>query len=427
MSNLPGPAEPSVGLAGRESEVFRLGAAWGAAARGRPALMLLAGAAGIGKTRLAAEAVRLAGKTGGTVLAARCYESEISLFAQPVVEAIGAHAAHQAPAVLRQLAGDRLGTLAALVPQVGAVLGPGLRHQAVQAPGRRSPARVDGAPADAVTGVLSAMAAREPVLLVVDDLQYAGRATVEVLKRMAAGTGTRLLVVATVRPAEGAAALEALAGVATRLDLGPLPAGAVRRLATDAGRAGVADRIVELTRGHPMYVAEALDSPDLPPSLADAVLGRIRRAGEPTGTMLRAAAVLGTSVDPATLARLMDRPLPAIARCCEVALSAGLLAATGRRYEFAGGTVREILYESTPHEVRTGYHRRAADLLGDRPEALAAHAAAGGDWARAERAWRRAADDATRRGAHADAEDLRGRAEKAAARAQPAGPSLPAR
>jgi predicted ATPase len=418
MSNLPGPAEPSSGLAGRESEVFRLGAAWGAAARGRPALMLLAGAAGIGKTRLAAESVRLAGKTGGTVLAARCYESETSLFAQPIVEAIGAHAAHQAPAVLRQLAGDQLGTLAALVPQIGAVLGPALRRPEVQAPGQLSPARVNGsAPVDAITGMLFAMAAREPVLLVVDDLQYAGRATIEVLKRTAAGTGTRLLVVATVRPTEGAAALEALAGVATRLDVGPLPAAAVRRLATDAGRADDAGRILELTRGHPMYVAEALDSPDLPPSLADAVLGRIRRAGEPTETMLRAAAVLGTSVDPATLARLVDRPLPVIARCCEAALSAGLLAATGRRYEFAVGTVREILYESTPRDVRIGYHRRAVDLLDDRPEALAAHAVAGGDWGRAERAWRRAADDAARRGTHADADELRGRAEEAAARA----------
>jgi predicted ATPase len=398
--------------AGRESEVFRLGAAWGAAARGRPALMLLAGAAGIGKTRLAAESVRLAGRTGGTVLAARCYESETSLFAQPVVEAIGAYAAQQAPSVLRQLAGDQLGTLAALVPQIEAVLGP---------------AGVNGAaPVDAITGMLRAMAAREPVLLVVDDLQYAGRATIEILKRMAAGTGTRLLVVATVRPAEGAVALEALAGVATRLDVGPLPVAAVRRLAIDAGRADVADRIVELTRGHPMYLTEALDRPDLPPTLADAVLGRIRRAGEPTGTVLRAAAVLGTSVDPATLARLMDRPLPVIARCCEAALSAGLLASTGRRYEFPGLAVREILYGSAPHDVRTGYHRRVADLLDDRPEALAAHAAAIGDWSRAERAWRRAAEDAARRGAHADADDLRARAEEAAERASAEGAAEPA-
>jgi predicted ATPase len=403
MSNLPAPAEPGAGLTGRETEVFRLGAAWGAAARGRPVLMLLAGAAGTGKSRLAAESVRLAGRTGGTVLAARCYESETSLFAQPVVEAIGAHAARQAPSVLRELAGDRLGTLAALVPQIEAVLGP---------------AGVDGsAPADAVTGMLRAMAAREPVLLVVDDLQYAGRATVEVLRRVAAGTGTRLLVVATVRPAEGAVALEALAGLATRLDVGPLPAAAVRRLATDAGRSAVADRIVELTRGHPMYVAEALDSPDLPPSLADAVLARVRRTGEPTATVLRAAAVLGASVDPATLARLMDRPLPAIARCCEAALSAGLLAATGRRYEFPGLALREILHGSLPREVRIGYHRRAADLLGDRPEALAAHAEAVGDRGRAEGAWRRAADDAARRGAHADADELRRRAGEAAARA----------
>ena len=215
---------------GRESEVFRLGAAWGAAVRGRPALVLLAGGAGLGKTRLTAEPVRLAGPTGGTVLTARCYESETSLFARPLVAAIG------------------------------------------------GPAMINGSePADAIVGLLHEMAARKPVLLVVDDLQYAGRTTVDLLKRAAAGTGTRLLVVAAARPTEGAAKLEALTDVATRLDLGPLPAAAVRRLAQDAGRADLAGPILERTRGHPMFVAEALDSPELPESLADAVLGRIRR------------------------------------------------------------------------------------------------------------------------------------------------------
>jgi hypothetical protein len=54
-------------LQGRESEMFRLGAAWGGAVRGRPALILLSGPAGVGRTRLAAETADLAARTGGTV------------------------------------------------------------------------------------------------------------------------------------------------------------------------------------------------------------------------------------------------------------------------------------------------------------------------------------------------------------------------
>src|SRR4051812_24037748 len=110
-------------LVGRESEVFRLGAAWGAAARGRPSLVLLTGKPGMGKTALAAESVRLAGKTGGTVLWARCHAAERSLPLQPVVEALGQYVAHLPPGMLRQLTGPHASMLAALVPAVGTLIG----------------------------------------------------------------------------------------------------------------------------------------------------------------------------------------------------------------------------------------------------------------------------------------------------------------
>jgi DNA-binding SARP family transcriptional activator len=62
------PADPT-DLVGRRDEVDALAAAWAAATAGRPALVLVTGEAGIGKTRLAAEVTRLAAGTGGTVLA----------------------------------------------------------------------------------------------------------------------------------------------------------------------------------------------------------------------------------------------------------------------------------------------------------------------------------------------------------------------
>ena len=59
--------------------------------------MLIVGEAGIGKTRLAAEAVAAAESTGGRVLQARCYAAERSLFLQPMVDALAGCDGHDAP------------------------------------------------------------------------------------------------------------------------------------------------------------------------------------------------------------------------------------------------------------------------------------------------------------------------------------------
>ncbi|GAA1824238.1 AAA family ATPase [Planosporangium flavigriseum] len=413
------PTATTVPFVGRESEVFRLGAAWGAATRGRPTLVVIAGEAGIGKTRVAAETVRLANDTGGTVLSARCQEAERSLLLQPVLEAIERHAAQLPPDVLRRLAGQRAAALAALVPHVGSVLGPVLTTPASRTV-RRHLAQ------EAVTGFLHALAEHQPVLLVLDDLHNASDATVQLLRAVARSTGTRLLVVATVRTTEGAAVLEALADVANRLDLGPLPPAAVTRLVTEAGWADLAGEVRDRTGGHPLFIVETLrdlaaGGTGVPDSLEAALLGRLRRLGTDTERVLRAASVLGMTVDPATLARLVDLPLQQTATHCEAALSAGLLTAADGGYDFAHDLVREVVYATTPAPARAVHHLRAAELLDHRPEAMAAHAAAVGDWSRAARGWLRAGDEAARRLATADAEALLTQAGEAARRAGHAG------
>jgi predicted ATPase len=395
-------------LQGRESEVFRLGAAWGAAARGRPALVLLTGRPGVGRTALAHEAARLAGRTGGTVLWARCHPAERSLPLQPVVEALGQYVAHLPPGVLRQLTGAHAAMLATLVPAVGTLIG--------AIPSQAGPVEPDSR-LRAVTALIESMAAREPVLLVLDDLHHAGLATIELLGRLVdGGTGTRLLVVATADNGllDGAARLSA-----TRMEVATLPPAAVTRLAESAGRAADAGRLRDRTRGQALFVVEALaaladGAAEVPESLPAAVLARVERTGPQTASVLRAAATLGIEVDPGTLARLVDLPLPLTARHCETALAAGLLTTVGRAYEFTHELIRDALYMSTPLPARTVYHRRAADLLGHRPEALAAHAAAVGDWARAAQAWRLAGQEAIRRGAVADGEALLARAQAVA-------------
>ena len=178
---------------------------------------------------------------------------------------------------------------------------------------------------------------------------------------------------------------------------------------------------MEQTRGHTLFVVEvlrALTSGDtgVPESLRTAVQARVRRAGLPVEALLRAAAVLGATVDPLILGALLDQVPAAALELCEAALEARLLVVSGRDYEFANDLIREVLYASTPEPTRLAYHRRAADLLTSQPESLARHAAAAGDWVRAARAWLRAAEDAMGRYAASDAAALATQALQAAER-----------
>jgi DNA-binding SARP family transcriptional activator len=403
-----GTAAAGPAVAGRDAEMDRLRAAWLAAAAGRPALIMIVGEAGIGKTALAEALAGEASADGATLLRTRCYEAERSLFLQPVVDAVTPVVSRMPAARLAGLLGEHAQAAAALLPGVSALpdaAGPG-RQAAVM---WRGSAELERRRAlEAMTALLTGLAAANPVLLVVDDLQYAGQSTVELLHYLARhAAAARLLILVTVRPEDAGTAAAALDDVAARLELGPLSAAAVRQLAGQAGQAELADGILARTKGHTLFVVEVLRSlaageSGLPDTLRNAVLSRVRRAGQATETLLRAAAVLGAVLDPQVLAALLDRPVGGVLDACAGALDARLLTVSGRDYEFANDLIRAVLYESTPEPSRLAYHRRAADLLTEHPEALATHAAAVGDWQRAARAWLLAAEIAMRRYAAPD-------------------------
>jgi hypothetical protein len=405
----------------------RLRELWTAANSGVPALTLICGEAGIGKTRLADELARAVTAAGGTVLAARCYETERSLFLQPIADAI-AVAVRSIPAVrMQDLAGQHGSPLARLVPEVAALLGPLTGPAGLPEPGPA--AHQEDAELErrrtfaAVTAFVLAAAEHAPVLLSLDDLQNAGRATAELLHYLIrhARRG-RLLVVATVRAEEGAGVIDSLAPVSTWIDLGALPGTAVADLAAEAGLADQADAVSQRTRGHTLFVVETLralaaGTTGIPESLEAAVLVRVRRAGPAVEAALRAASVLGASFEAATLAGLLGESPHAVVGTCTAAENARLLVVTERDYEFANDLVQEVLYATTPGPARVAYHSRAADLLTSRPEAMAGHAAAAGDWARAARGWRLAGEQALARAAVADAAELLTQSVEAADRA----------
>src|SRR4029453_7112092 len=112
------------GLVGRQKEFDTLRSAWGAAATGRAGLVLVAGAAGAGKSRLVTELAGLVESTGGLVAPARCYQAERSLFAQPLLEAVRSCIAGLPPALVRRLADGWNGTLVELMPWLARLLEP---------------------------------------------------------------------------------------------------------------------------------------------------------------------------------------------------------------------------------------------------------------------------------------------------------------
>ncbi|GIH73901.1 ATP-binding protein [Planobispora longispora] len=380
------PTGPEGGFTGRRAELARLAAAWEDAVHARSRLVLLTGEAGIGKTSLAERAARIVLDGGGRVVSTRCFEVERSLFLQPFTELLTQLAGGLSAAELREAAGDRAAALARLVPDVAAAL-PGAMAEHASAETERRWTY------EAIALFLRRMCARQPVLLVLDDLHHASMATIELLHYLAARSGSgRLLALATVRAEEGRHVLDLLGEVAEQVEVGPLDPAAVARLAAAAGHAELAGQIGERTRGHPLFVVETLRAlaageSGIPASLRTSVLARVRRAGEPAEELLRAAAVLGPSFSPETVAGLLGIGVREAARRCERILAARLSVVTGRVYEFANDLVQEILYDSVPAPTRAAYHRAAADLLAGNPEAVARHSAAAEDWPRAARGW----------------------------------------
>jgi DNA-binding SARP family transcriptional activator/tetratricopeptide (TPR) repeat protein len=392
-------------LAGRAAEIQTLRQAWGRAAGGEPGLIMIVGEAGIGKTTLAGFIANEVAMDGANVLKTRCYETERSLFLQPIIEALTPVLAAMPPTALAELIGEHASAAAALMPEVAVLLGP-------SEPWRGSVEMERRRAFEAITAVLRGLAALGPVVLLIDDLQNAGRSTIELLHYLGRHyAGARLLVLITVRAEDEGQVGAALAPVVSRVELGPLSRAAVEDLARAVGQVSMAEDILRRTGGHTLFVVEVLHAladgdAGVPASLRSAIAERVRRTGPAVDALLRCAAVLGAAVDPLALAAMLDMTPSAALELCGLALESRLLVVSGRNYEFANDLIREVLYATTPEPTRIAHHRRAADLFTTQPESLARHAAAAGDLARAARAWLLAAENALSRYAADDAEAL---------------------
>ena len=417
---------PAGGVVGRDEELEVLRQRWVDATRGEPGMVLVAGETGIGKTRLVETLSATVADGGGGVARTRCYEAERSLFLGPIVEILASLVRTTPPDRLRDAATPWEGTLAELVPEMAGLLGVRRYEPAIPRIERRRTF-------EAVSALLRSLSQHQPLLVFLDDLHNAGSSTIELLHYLLRHlSGGRVLVVATLRVEEGAEAMRTLEEVGESIELGPLPEAAVAELARQAGAGAMAARILALTRGHTLSVVETLqavfeaegevDEPPLPESLRVAVLQRLQRAGLEVEELLRSAAILGSTFEPDTVAQLLGVDVEEVLVRVHQALDVRLLVEEGGAITFSNDLIREIVYQTTPRPVRVSRHGRAARILVGRPEAVATHATAAGDWARALDAWLEAAGIAAARYANRDAEQLLQRAIEAGEAAEdPAG------
>ena len=406
----PAPAirksfDPS--FVGRAVELDWLVSRWEETARAAPTFALIVGEAGIGKTRLASEVAKIARTTGGRVVQARCYEAERSLFLQPLADVIRSLALTGDPDTLREIAGEWAPNLSALVPEIDRVLRP--RSYQLSSPEierRRT--------FEAIASLLRKTSLRTPLLLLLDDLHNAGSSTLEWLhfgfRRL---TGARVMFLATLRADEGHDAVTHLSDVAERVDVGPLPKDAVAQLAAAAGAPKLTQRILTRTSGHTLFVVETLralsegaDQNEVPESLLAAVLGRVERTGAQCEQLLRVGAVFGSAFELPLVAQMLDISSEEAASSARSALDARLLTESGGMFEFANDLIRDALYRTTPGPILIQRHRRAVALLEGRPESVATHARAAGDFALAAKAWFEAAEHAVHSYANRDAQRM---------------------
>ena len=370
---------------GREAELGRLEAAFRAVDGGEPAAVCLGGEAGVGKTRLVSRFADRVRERGGTVLFGGCVElGEASLPYAPVIEALRGLGRGLAPATLDELVGSGRPLLARVLPE----LGQGEEAAAVPV-GPLVQARLF----EAFLGLLERLAARSPVVLVVEDLHWADRSTLDLLAFLVRNLRAELLLVLTYRTDElhrqhplrpFLAGLDR-SGRVQRLDLGRFDRTGIADLLAGILGTGPDDKLVERiflrSEGNAFFAEELLavahhgDGRNLPPSLENVLLSRLQVLPEDTQATLRIVAAACGRMEPELLAAVSELP--------EVDLLAALRAAVAHQvlvpdpstetYAFRHALTQEALYAELLPGERTRLHAAFARVLTQRPDLAGAN------------------------------------------------------
>ena len=385
------PSENSV-FAGRSAEQARWDDTWKRVVTGERRVWVVGGEAGIGKTTLIGHLASRALDDGAWIAYGRCDE-DIGVPYQPWIEALSSLVSLAPQHLIAAHVAARGGSLARLVPE--------LRERAATSALVASDAEAERyALFGAVTDLLMRVSLLQPVVLVLDDLHWADKPTLQLLRHVVGlAEPMHLLVVGTYRPDDLGAGhpLTDAFGPLRRergvefIDLGGLgDTELLEMMEAVAGHAmndkGLAlrDAIGSETDGNPFFATEILRhlietgaiaeqdgewraiteiaAHGLPVSIRQVVGERVSRLGADAQRLLRTAAVIGRDFDLRLLAEVADVDEDTALDVLDAAVAAALVRDVGTdRYSFAHALVEHTLYEEVTPSRRGRIHRRIAE------------------------------------------------------------------
>jgi DNA-binding CsgD family transcriptional regulator/tetratricopeptide (TPR) repeat protein len=356
---------PVGGLVGRENELALLNGLLREAARGQGSAVLIEGEPGIGKTTLVRATVSHARDAGCEAFWGTGDELGQQLPLLPVLDGMRVRepsASARRKAIVQLLRGEIASDRDADVP---AVL------------------------AEQLLALVTEQCAVRPTILVIDDLQWADRASVALWGRLARLAGQiPLLLIGMMRPVpqrDDLLALRRSVPVVTRLQLtalseaavvdlvealaGGKPDGDLLQLAD--GAAGnplyLTELLAALARGDSLTITEAgtaeLAGDSAPGSLSAAIADRLGFVAGPVRDALRAAALLGVDFAVTDLATVLGRNVAELIPAVDEACAAGVLVESRNVLGFRHPLIREALYEEMAASVRAAWHRDAGRAL----------------------------------------------------------------
>jgi class 3 adenylate cyclase/tetratricopeptide (TPR) repeat protein len=384
---------------GRDAEVELLGSAWKQATEGSLRIVMVAGEPGIGKTRLAAQLAGQVVEDKGTVWYGRCDE-DLGVPYQPFAEALRPYVAACPLDELAAHVAAHEGELGRLIPELAR------RLPEVPPPLQAEPEVERFRLFEAVGGWLADVASRDPVLLVLDDLHWAAKPTLLLLRHLVAHCESApALIVGTFRNtemgrthplADTLADLRRLEGV-ERLTLAGLdPDGVTAFVEATAGQTleepgqALARALHAETEGNPFFVGQmlrhlaetgaisihdgqwaydaGLHQHSIPEGAREVIGRRLSRLTETTDRVLQVSSVIGRDFDVDVLTRASGVHEDDVLTSLDEATAARLITEvpdTPDGYTFVHALVRETLYEEVGKSRRVRLHRRVGEVLED--------------------------------------------------------------
>ena len=419
----PKPDYLKSSLVGRDKEYARLVRHLEAASQGQGRMVIIDGEVGIGKTRLVQELLSRA-ESDFYLLIGQCYESEIALPYQPLVEALRGFMPTLDINTL-QISSLWLREVSKLVPELSQVL-PDLPNN-VPLNGETERSRLF----EGVAQFLVALSRQRPLLLFIDDLHWADQATLALLQYVARhAVRERMLLIGAYRTEDLNDLLASMMrglyqdGLLSRITLRRLSLEEVTTLiremaGMESGGEKFSRRIYQETEGNPFFIFEVIRSlfeqgvlywdehgwsTDLkdfatnytqipiPPSMREVILARINRLDEVSRQVLETAAVFQQQFYFSTVKKAYDRSEDEVLDAFDKLLSAQLIkegevGIKGSSYSFNHDKIREVAYQQMSGARRQQVHRRVGealeieyrDNLDEVVSRLAHHFTAGGD------------------------------------------------